>query len=81
MTENVLRLLLMRLAASVLVLFVVLTMVFFMSRAIGDPASLLADIEATAEGLSSGFVRTVCSVEGSEISIMAKPWFRLMATR
>lgn len=51
MTENVLRLLLMRLAASVLVLFVVLTMVFFMSRAIGDPASLLADIEATAEGI------------------------------
>lgn len=51
MNENLLRLLALRLAASVLVLFVVLTMVFFMSRAIGDPASLLADIEATREGI------------------------------
>ena len=51
MRENLLRLLALRLLASILVLFTVLTMVFFMSRAIGDPVSLLADIEATAEGI------------------------------
>ena len=51
MRENLLRLLALRLLASILVLFTVLTMVFFMSRAIGDPAYLLADITATAEGI------------------------------
>ena len=51
MRENLLRLLALRLLASILVLFTVLTMVFFMSRAIGDPVSLLADIEATREGI------------------------------
>ncbi len=51
MRENLLRLLALRLLASILVLFTVLTLVFFMSRAIGDPAYLLADITATAEGI------------------------------
>ena len=51
MRENLLRLLALRLLASILVLFTVLTLVFFMSRAIGDPAFLLADITATSEGI------------------------------
>jgi ABC-type dipeptide/oligopeptide/nickel transport system permease component len=53
MREHFLRLIALRLLASVLVLFIVLTLVFFMSRAIGDPAKLLAgtDLQATREGI------------------------------
>ena len=53
MSQNFLRLIALRLIASILVLWVVLTLVFFMSRAIGDPASLLAgaDLTATRESI------------------------------
>ena len=53
MSETFLRLIGLRLLASILVLWVVLTLVFFMSRAIGDPVSLLAgaDLTATRESI------------------------------
>jgi peptide/nickel transport system permease protein len=41
--------LIVRLARSIAVVFAVVTIVFFMSRGVGDPISYLAPIEATAE--------------------------------
>ena len=53
MSQSFLRLIALRLLSSILVLWVVLTLVFFLSRAIGDPASLLAgaDLTATRESI------------------------------
>jgi peptide/nickel transport system permease protein len=45
------RLLVIRLVASVLVVFVVISVVFFVSRVVGEPISYLAPIDATPEEL------------------------------